>query len=403
MDLSFSSAEEKFRQEVQDFIAEKYSADMRDALKKSPTGYLDPDRQRSWQKALNEKGWAAPRWPVEYGGTGWTAAEHYIYENEISTAGAPRPIGFGARMVGPVIIQFGRPDQKERYLPRILAFDDWWCQGYSEPGSGSDLASLSTRAIRDGDHYVVNGSKIWTTLAQHADMIFCLVRTSTEGKRQEGISFLLIDMNTPGIRVEPILLIDGEQAPFHEVNQVFFDNVRVPVENRIGEENKGWTYAKYLLEFERGGSHGASIRAGIAKARQIAKQERNGGRPLIEDPDFRTKIARLEMEVRAVEVSELRILGSLGAGERPGAESSLLKLRGTELGQSVTELTMQAIGYYAHPHESEYLSPGSNAEPIGLEYSATVTPRYFNYRKASIYGGSNEIQHDIIAKLILGL
>jgi alkylation response protein AidB-like acyl-CoA dehydrogenase len=234
-------------------------------------------------------------------------------------------------------------------------------------------------------------------------MIFCLVRTSTEGKRQEGISFLLIDMNTPGIRVEPILLIDGEQAPFHEVNQVFFDDVRVPVENRIGEENKGWTYAKYLLEFERGGSYGASIRASIAKARQLAEHERSGGRPLIEDPDFRTKIARLEMEVRAVEVSELRILGSLGAGERPGAESSLLKLRGTELGQSVTELTMQAIGYYAHPHESEYLSPGSNAEPIGLEYSVTVTPRYFNYRKASIYGGSNEVQRNIIAKLILGL
>ena len=403
MDLSFSSAEEKFRQEVQEFIAQEYSADMRDALKKSPTNYLDPDHQRQWQRALHEKGWAAPRWPIDYGGTGWTAAEHYIYETEISTAGAPRPISFGARMVGPVIIQFGRPDQKERYLPRILTFDDWWCQGYSEPGSGSDLASLSTRAIRDGDHYIVNGSKIWTTLAQHADMIFCLVRTSTEGKRQEGISFLLIDMNTPGIRVEPILLIDGEQAPFHEVNQVFFDDVRVPVENRIGEENKGWTYAKYLLEFERGGSYGASIRASIAKARQLAEHERSGGRPLIEDPDFRTKIARLEMEVRAVEVSELRILGSLGAGERPGAESSLLKLRGTELGQAVTELTMQAIGYYAHPHESEYLSPGSNAEPIGLEYSATVTPRYFNYRKASIYGGSNEVQRNIIAKLILGL
>ncbi len=403
MDLSFSSAEEKFRQEVQEFIAQEYSADMRDALKKSPTNYLDPDRQRQWQRALHEKGWAAPRWPIEYGGTGWTAAEHYIYETEISTAGAPRPISFGARMVGPVIIQFGRPDQKERYLPRILTFDDWWCQGYSEPGSGSDLASLSTRAIRDGDHYIVNGSKIWTTLAQHADMIFCLVRTSTEGKRQEGISFLLIDMNTPGIRVEPILLIDGEQAPFHEVNQVFFDDVRVPVENRIGEENKGWTYAKYLLEFERGGSYGASIRASIAKARQLAEHERSGGRPLIEDPDFRTKIARLEMEVRAVEVSELRILGSLGAGERPGAESSLLKLRGTELGQAVTELTMQAIGYYAHPHESEYLSPGSNAKPIGLEYSVTVTPRYFNYRKASIYGGSNEVQRNIIAKLILGL
>ena len=403
MDLSFSSAEEKFRQEVQEFIAQEYSADMRDALKKSPTNYLDPDRQREWQRALHEKGWAAPRWPIEYGGTGWTAAEHYIYETEISTAGAPRPISFGARMVGPVIIQFGRPDQKERYLPRILTFDDWWCQGYSEPGSGSDLASLSTRAIRDGDHYIVNGSKIWTTLAQHADMIFCLVRTSTEGKRQEGISFLLIDMNTPGIRVEPILLIDGEQAPFHEVNQVYFDDVRVPVENRIGEENKGWTYAKYLLEFERGGSYGASIRAGIAQARRIAEQERSGGRPLIEDPDFRTKIARLEMEVRAVEVSELRILGSLGAGERPGAESSLLKLRGTELGQAVTELTMQAIGYYAHPHENEYLSPGSNAEPIGLENSVTVTPRYFNYRKASIYGGSNEVQRNIIAKLILGL
>ena len=403
MDLTFSPAEEAFRQEVRGFIDEKFTPDMREALKKSPTSYLDPDRQRVWQKALYEKGWAAPKWPEEYGGTGWTAAEHYIYETEIAAAGAPRPIGFGARMVGPVIVQFGRPDQKERFLPRILSFDDWWCQGYSEPGSGSDLASLSTRAVRDGDHYVVNGSKIWTTLAQHADWIFCLVRTSTEGKRQEGISFLLINMKTPGIRVEPIVLIDGEEPPFHEVNQVFFDDVRVPVENRIGEENKGWTYAKYLLEFERGGSYGASIRAGIEKIRSIAQQETAYGRPLIEDDEFRKKIARLDMEVRAVEISELRILGALGAGERPGAESSVLKMRGTELGQATTELAMQAIGYYAQPHDRDYLSPGSNAEPIGPEYAATVTPRYFNYRKASIYGGSNEIQHNIIAKLILGL
>ena len=403
MDLSFSPAEESFRAEVKEFIDKAFTADMQDVLKKSPTNYLDPERQRIWQKALYEQGWAAPKWPVEHGGTGWTATEHYIYETEISKAGAPRPIGFGARMVGPVIIQFGRPDQKERFLPRILAFDDWWCQGYSEPGSGSDLASLSTRAVRDGDHYVVNGSKIWTTLAQHADWIFCLVRTSTKGRRQGGISFLLIDMKTPGIRVEPIVLIDGEQPPHHEVNQVFFDGVHVPLENRIGEENQGWTYAKYLLEFERGGSYGASIRSGIEKLRRIACQENSNGHPLIEEPDFRTKIARLEMEVRAVEISELRILGALGAGERPGAESSVLKMRGTELGQAVTELTMQALGYYAQPHEIEYLTPGSNVEPLGPEYAPTVTPRYLNYRKASIYGGSNEIQHNIIAKLILGL
>ena len=403
MDLSFSPAEESFRAEVKEFIDKEFTADMQYVLKKSPTNYLDPERQRIWQKALYEQGWAAPKWPVEHGGTGWTATEHYIYETEISKAGAPRPIGFGARMVGPVIIQFGRPDQKERFLPRILAFDDWWCQGYSEPGSGSDLASLSTRAVRDGDHYVVNGSKIWTTLAQHADWIFCLVRTSTKGRPQGGISFLLIDMNTPGIRVEPIVLIDGEQPPHHEVNQVFFDGVRVPLENRIGEENQGWTYAKYLLEFERGGSYGASIRSGIEKLRRIACQENSNGRPLIEEPDFRTKIARLEMEVRAVEISELRILGALGAGERPGAESSVLKMRGTELGQAVTELTMQALGYYAQPHEIEYFTPGSNVEPLGPEYAPTVTPRYLNYRKASIYGGSNEIQYNIIAKLILGL
>jgi len=403
MDLSFSPAEEAFRQQVKNFIDEKFTPDMREVLKKSPTNYLDPDRQRIWQKSLHEKGWAAPKWPVEHGGTGWTAAEHYIYETEIAAAGAPRPIGFGARMVGPVIVEFGRDDQKEHFLPRILAFDDWWCQGYSEPGSGSDLASLSTRAIRDGDYYVVNGSKIWTTLAQHADWIFCLVRTSTEGKRQEGISFLLIDMKTPGIRVEPIVLIDGEQPPFHEVNQVFFEDVRVPLENRVGEENKGWTYAKFLLEFERGGSYGASIRASIEKVRQIASQEKIAGRTLIDDPDFKSRIVKLEMEVRAVEISELRILSALGAGERPGAESSVLKMRGTELGQAVTELAMLALGYYAQPHEREYLTPGSNAESIGLEYGVTVTPRYFNYRKASIYGGSNEIQHNIIAKLILGL
>ena len=333
MDLSFSPEEESFRKEVQEFIAVKFTPDMRDILQKSPTNYLDPGRQKIWQKALYEKGWAAPRWPVKYGGTGWSAAQHFIYETEIAVAGAPRPIAFGARMVGPVIIEFGRPDQKEQFLPRILAFDDWWCQGYSETGSGSDLASLSTRAIREGGHYIVNGSKIWTTLAQHADWIFCLVRTSFEGKRQEGISFLLIDMKSPGIRVEPIVLIDKEEPPNHEVNQVFFDNVRVPVENRIGAENKGWTYAKYLLEFERGGSHGASIRAGLKKIRHIASQEKSGGRPLIEDADFRAKIARLDMETRAVEISELRILSALGSGERPGPESSVLKMRGTELGR----------------------------------------------------------------------
>ena len=403
MNLQFTQEELDFQKEVRDWIKDNYPEDMKDRLMNSPNGHVTKEEHVKWQQALYSKGWAGVNWPKEYGGASFTASQKYLFSKEMAAARAPGFTAFGISMVAPVIMAFGTDEQKAKYLPDILSSKVWWCQGYSEPGSGSDLASLKTKAEDKGDHYLVNGAKTWTTMAQHADMIFCLVRTSQEDIRQKGISFLLIDMHSEGIEVQPINTLDNTPIGHHEVNTVFFEDVKVPKENLIGEEGKGWTYAKYLLEFERGGSYGASIRSGIEKLRRIACQENSNGRPLIEEPDFRTKIARLEMEVRAVEISELRILGALGAGERPGAESSVLKMRGTELGQAVTELTMQALGYYAQPHEIEYLTPGSNVEPLGPEYAPTVTPRYFNYRKASIYGGSNEIQHNIIAKLILGL
>ena len=398
MDLSFSPAEETFRVGVKKFIEKEFTADMRDALKKSPTNYLDPQRQRIWQKALYDQGWAAPKWPVEYGGTGWTAAEHYIYETEISKAGAPRPIGFGARMVGPVIIQFGRPDQKERFLPRILAFDDWWCQGYSEPGSGSDLASLSMRAVRDGGHYIVNGSKIWTTLAQHADWIFCLVRTETTQIKQEGISFLLIDMNTPGIEVKPIITVDGS----HEVNMVYFDNVEVPSENLVGEEGQGWNIAKFLLAHERSGIAGiAALKRELSRLKDISSEIPLGEGTLLEDPQFRNKIEETEIELTATEFTELRTLAAMSQGGSPGAESSILKIKGTELQQTISELFVEMLAYYGHPFYLEH-EIGSN-ETVGPDYAAPVMPHYLNYRKVSIYGGSNEIQRNVISKAILGL
>ena len=403
MDMTFSDEDLAFRDEVRAFLEEAFTGDLREKVAISPTGYLDPESQRQWQQTLYEKGWAAPRWPTEYGGTGWSPAQNYLWENEMAAAGAPRPVAFGVRMCGPVIMEFGTPEQKAHYLPRILSFEDWWCQGYSEPGSGSDLASLGTRAVRNGDEYVVNGSKIWTTLAQHADWIFCLVRTSQEERRQDGISFLLIDMKTPGIAVEPVLLIDGVPAGDHEVNQVFFEDVRVPVGNRIGEEGKGWTYAKYLLEFERGGSHSAQLKAAIAKVKKIAGAESSGGGRLIDESDFRARLAQIEIEVSGVEANELRILSALSGGKRPGPESSLLKMRGSELIQAVTEMALEAVGHGAMANDPDALTFGSNIEPIGPDYAAVVAPKYFNYRKVSIYGGTNEIQRNIIAKHILGL
>ncbi len=403
MDVQFSAEDEAFRAEVQDFVAEHYTADMRARAAKSMSGYLYREDHLRWQQALHAKGWIAPNWPVEHGGPGWSATRKYIYETEMARAGSPRVLSFGLKMVAPVIMAFGSDEQKAYFLPRILASEDWWCQGYSEPGAGSDLASLQCRAIADGEDYIVNGTKIWTTRAQDADWIFCLVRTSTEGKRQEGISFLLIEMTSPGIEVRPLLLLDRSSAPEHEVNQVFFTDVRVPQSNRVGEENKGWTIAKYLLEFERGNAYAGMLQGGLERVRQIAAQERAGLRPLLEDDAFRRKLCHLEIEARAVEMTELRTLSSLSAGQRVGAESSILKCRGTEVLQEISQLAVEAVAYYANPFDANVLGFGANESAIGPDYAMSATGKYLNLRKASIYGGSNEIQRSIVAKLILGL
>jgi alkylation response protein AidB-like acyl-CoA dehydrogenase len=398
MDLNYTPEEQAFRDEVRAFVRASLPHDIsRKVLEHKELGKEDYVR---WQKILHQRGWMAPGWPIEYGGVAWTPVQRHIFDEECAEAGAPRVLPFGVNMVGPVIIAFGSPWQKQHYLPRILSSEDWWCQGYSEPGAGSDLASLKTRAERQGDHYMVNGQKTWTTLAQHADMIFCLVRTSSGGKRQEGISFLLIDMRTPGVTVRPIVTLDGG----HEVNEVWFENVRVPVENLVGEENRGWTYAKFLLSHERSGIAGVGASKRELKAlKYIASQEVQGGRPLIEDLRFRDKIARVEIDLMALEITNLRMLAAEEEGKPPGAEVSMLKIKGTEIQQALTELMMEAVGPYALPYLPAQWSDHWLGERVGPDYAAPLAARYFNFRKTSIYGGSNEIQRNIIAQHILGL
>jgi alkylation response protein AidB-like acyl-CoA dehydrogenase len=361
---------------------------------------LTKDDYQRWMKILSGRGWLAAGWPEEHGGPGWTPAERYLYDQEYGRHNCPRVLPFGVTMVGPVIIAFGNDEQKAEYLPKIRNSDVWWCQGYSEPGAGSDLASLKTKAVRENGHYIVNGQKTWTTMAQYADWIFCLVRTSDEGKPQEGISFLLIDMKTPGITVKPIVTMDGGA----EVNEVFLDDVKVPVENRVGEENKGWTIAKYLLGHERTGiaEVGKSKRQ-MQRVKDIAAAETLDGMPLIEDPAFREKIAEVEIELLALDATILRMVSAEGAGKPPGPEASLLKIKGVELQQAITELLLEAIGNYGSPYVREAMDHGWNEPPIGPEYAAPVAPHYFNWRKSSIYGGSNEVQRSIIAKMVLGL
>lgn len=400
MDINLSPEELRFRDEVRAFLKEKLPRDIAEKVRFNK--HLHKEDLIRWQNILNARGWLAPGWPKEYGGTGWDPIQKHIFEEECSEHYAPKIVAFGVSMVAPVIIRFGTEEQKSRYLPRILNNEDWWCQGYSEPGAGSDLASLKTRAVRDGDHYIVNGQKTWTTMGQHANMIFCLVRTDPDVQKQRGISFLLIDMNTPGITVRPIITLDGE----HEVNEVFFDNVQVPVENLVGEENKGWTCAKYLLTYERTGlaAVGAS-RAFLEHLKHIARKEQSQGRPLIEDPLFRTQIAELEIQLMAVQMSTLRIVAAAGQGNVPGPESSILKVKGTEIRQAITHLMRKALGPYAMPFLPEELELVTNdsTEPLHTEYSAALANLYFNQRKISIYGGSNEIQKNIITKMILGL
>ncbi len=396
MDLNYSAADESFRMEVRQWLTANLPADLQHKVLNHRR--LGREEMVRWHKILAKKGWVAPGWPIEWGGTGWNATQRHIFEEECASAGTPMILPFGIAMVAPVIMRFGTEEQKRHYLPRIYDCTDWWCQGYSEPGSGSDLASLKTRAVRDGDHYVVNGQKTWTTLAQHADMMFCLVRTSDEGRAQEGISFLLIDMKTPGIIVRPIIMLDED----HEVNEVFLDDVRVPVANRVGEENKGWTCAKYLLGHERTGiaAVGRSKRE-LAFLKRLAREHHKNGRPIIEDPLFAAKVAQLEIELMALEMTVLRVISSEGAQRGPGPEASLLKIKGTEVQQWLTELMVEAVGPYAMPFERDFLE--GKAEHALDADAAPLAAYYFNFRKTSIYGGSNEIQRNIISQMILGL
>ena len=393
MDMNFSTTELAFRDEVRTWLAANLPADLRTKVRQ----YQELTRADliRWHKILAAKGWAVPHWPVEWGGTGWDNTQRYIFDEEFGLAGTPGVAPFGPLMCAAVLMRFGTPEQKQRFLPRIREGDDFWVQGYSEPGSGSDLASLKTRADRQGDHYLVNGQKIWTTLGHFGDWIFCLVRTdSTSEKRQEGISFLLIDMKTPGITVRPLILMDGT----HEVNEIFFENVKVPVENLVFEENKGWTVAKYLLGHERMGSaRTGALRREMAALQALAERESTDGHSLMDDTRFRDRISRAEIDLEALELTARRFLDKMRiTGQPPGADVSMLKIKGTEVQQRITELMMQAVGPNAQPFTAV-------DEGAVDAYDARMSPRYYNYRKASIYAGSNEIQRNIIAKMTLGL
>lgn len=398
MEIHYTADQLAFREKVREFLKQELPPEI--AAKVKLGKHLDKSDYQRWQQILATKGWYAPGWPAEYGGVNWGPIEKHIFDEEASAAGAPRTVPFGVDMVAPVILKFGTDAQKQKYLPRILSGEDWWCQGYSEPGAGSDLASLTTRAVRDGNYYVVNGQKTWTTLGQYANMIFCLVRTDPEAQQQRGISFLLIDMATPGITVRPIITLDGD----HEVNEVFFDDVRVPVENRVGEENKGWTYAKYLLTLERTGLAGiGSSKAALNHLKRIAAKQQKNGKSLLEDNLFRMQIAEVEMSLIAAEISTLRIIASASEGGLPGAESSILKVQGTEIHQAITHLIRKALGPHALPFLPEEREGDYAGEYLVADYAAAPASIYFNMRKLSIFGGSNEIQKNIVSKLILEL
>jgi pimeloyl-CoA dehydrogenase large subunit len=398
MDLNFTDEELAFREEARRFFRTEIPQSIRNKVAEGEG--LTKDDMVTSQRILNARGWATVNWPVPWGGQDWSPVQVYIYQDEMQQANVPTPIGFNVTMVGPVIAQFSSDEQKQRFLPKTASADIFWCQGFSEPGSGSDLASLRTRAERKGDKYVISGQKIWTTLAQYADWIFCLVRTDPTAKKQEGISFILVDMTTPGVTVRPIVTIDGGR----EVNEVFFDNVEVPAENLIGQENKGWDYAKFLLGNERTGiARVGASKAKVARIKELASMERIGDRPLIDDPRFREKLAAVEIELKALEMTQLRVVADERKREKgkQNPASSILKLKGSVIQQRLTELVMEVVGPYAMPYQRDF--DGRNEPIIGPDYATEAAPMYFNYRKVSIYGGSNEIQRNIVAKAILGL
>ncbi len=396
MDLSFSPEEIAFRDEVRAFLRENLSPELIAQTRESAL----PRRAdvAPWHKKLFEKGWAAPKWPVEFGGAGWTTMQRFIFDAEMTLAGAPPLSAFGMTMLAPVIMQYGSPAQKQRFLPKILSGEEYWCQGYSEPGAGSDLASIKTRAEDRGDHYLVNGQKIWTSNAQDADWIFCLVRTDPAAKAQEGISFLLIDMKSPGLLVKPIISINGK----HSLNEVFFTDVKAPKENLVGRENMGWTYAKFLLGNERTGIAGvARARGSLERLRELAAQVRgNGGGRLLDDPDFRHRMAAIETGLLALSHTDLRVAVSAAKGVALGPEASILKVKGTEIQQAISDLAVEALGPYAAPFDQPH---GDNLGGIGPANRKGVVPAMLFGRAASIYGGTNEVQRNIVAKAVLGL
>lgn len=395
MNLSFSDDEVAFRDEVRSFFKDNLDPIVRRKLMEGR--HASKDELVTWQRVLNRKGWAVPHWPEAYGGTGWNAVKQYIFLEGLQKCPAPPPLPFGANMVGPVIYTFGSEEQKAHFLPRIANMDDWWCQGFSEPGAGSDLASLKTTAKKKGDVYVVNGQKTWTTLAQHADWIFCLCRTDPDARKQSGISFILIDMKSKGITCRPIQMIDGGA----EVNEVFFDDVLVPTENLVGEENKGWDYAKFLLGNERVNIARVGIsKERVRRVRELAAKVKAGGKPLIEERLFRRKLAAIEIELKALELTQMRVVaaeGKHGKG-KPDPASSILKIKGSEIQQTLTELLLEVSGPFALP-----FMPEEGVVNDETDWASSIAPTYFNYRKVSIYGGSNEIQRNIIAKAVLGL
>jgi len=398
MDLNYTPDELAFADEVRSWVRANLDPATRDAVLHHKR--LPKQAYVAWSQKLADQGWAAPAWPPQYGGTTWTAVQKHLFEEILAEEGAPPPVPFGTGMIGPVLIAFGSEDQKKRYLPRILTMEDWWCQGFSEPGSGSDLASLRTKAVADGDGWVITGQKTWTTMAQYANMIFVLARTDAQAKPQKGISMFVMPMDLPGITVRPIITIDGE----HEVNEVFFDDVRVPGDAIVGEPGMGWTYAKFLLSHERTGiARIGKSKAELRRLKEVATVETVDGVPLIRTPGFAQKIAALEIDLMALELMNLRMIAAEKQGQAPGAEANMLKIKGSEIQQTLTELMMEAVGPYALPFDPDSRDPGWNGEPIGPDHAATLAPDYFNYRKVTIYGGSNEIQRNILAKAHLGL